>query len=605
MKGPPVPETAANDRTLESEVQRKLANSSEADLNASFLKAGIEESVDSSSAPSVLACSTCNRKFQHEKDLWTHQKNNKDHPKAYECAKCGREFESPDLLLRHQSLENHLREKFHVRRTGPFSETEKQKLQQFKMSYCDTHGIDETVFRQMMTDSSRPGWVWPGVTKLAFRHQYFNVLPERTHKSMLRYKERYFQNLDHNKEWTKEDDKLLLDLVSELGPKWIEIGLRLNRTQDSVTQRYKKKLKNGDAAQSGRWSDHENDALAKAVREVKIELGLDGITDADDGVPWFEVSKRIGGIRTAQQCSEHWHRVCKSRKEKDSREGAKLGGKKKRKEFVSEKILETEGQSLVPLTAPDTEDSIPGSQRIQASEKAEVVKNSHGTSSAKRRSGVASSKASRHPLNKTPGRVMDLSQVFNETQAPSSPLRPATPRELQVAASSSPRPSPVIEIKLRPDWPQDPGPSPSKRVRHNSAMITYGRGMRHNTEIQENSDSSGESDTEDRLAFNTDVIEDEEIARVNGDAEGSGADGLSGETDTSGEYEGEEDNTEPDSDTTTGREEDEGNDDSNDSMVKDTHNDFMANVKESATYLSQRTSAAPRKIIEVSDDDSE
>ena len=109
----------------------------------------------------------------------------------------------------------------------------------------------------------------------------------------------------------------------------------------------------------------------------------------------------------------------------------------------------------------------------------------------------------------------------------------------------------------------------------------------------------------DRLAFNTDVIEDGEMARVNGDAEGSGADGLSGETDTSGEYEGGEDNTEHDSDTTTGRDEDEGNDESNDSMVKDTHNDFMANVKESATYLSQRTSATPRKIIEESDDDSE
>jgi hypothetical protein len=109
----------------------------------------------------------------------------------------------------------------------------------------------------------------------------------------------------------------------------------------------------------------------------------------------------------------------------------------------------------------------------------------------------------------------------------------------------------------------------------------------------------------DRLAFNTDVIEDEEIARVDGDAEGSEADGVSGETDASGEYEGGEDNAEHDSDTTTGRDEDAGNDDSNDSMVKDTRSDFMANVKESATYLSQWTSAAPRKIIEESDDDSE
>jgi hypothetical protein len=157
--------------------------------------------------------------------------------------------------------------------------------------------------------------------------------------------------------------------------------------------------------------------------------------------------------------------------------------------------------------------------------------------------------------------------------------------------------------------------------------------------MQENSDSSGESDTDtaredaeevesgmgsrdemspeaenlkqeneqaaDRLAFNIDVIEDGETARVDGDAEGSGADDVSEETDASEEYECGEDNAGDDSDTTAGRGEDEGNEDSNDSMVKDTHNDFMANIKESATYISQRTSAAPRKIMEESDDDSE
>ena len=97
--------------------------------------------------------------------------------------------------------------------------------------------------------------------------------------------------------------------MNELGPKWIEIGLRLNRTQDSVTQRYKKKLKDRDAVRHGTWSSHENETLAKAIEEIKDELGLAKIPDTDEKISWAEVSKRIGGIRTAHQCSTHWHRV--------------------------------------------------------------------------------------------------------------------------------------------------------------------------------------------------------------------------------------------------------------------------------------------------------
>lgn len=766
-KSPTLPKTPANDSILEGEVERKIVDSSEPGLNTSRSQAETEELADDSPAPNDLACYSCNRKFRDEKELRTHKDNNKALSKSYECSKCERKFKSKNLLLRHQSQENHPRETFHARRTGPFSETEKQKLQQFMMSFCDTHGIDETVFRQMMTDSSRRGrdatWSWPWVTKFAFLNEYFDVLPDRAHRSMQRYKERYFQNLDHNKEWTKEDDKLLLDLVGELGPKWIEIGLRLNRTQDSVTQRYKKKLKNADAAQSGPWSGRENDALAKAVGEVKNELGLAGTTDTDESVPWFEVSKRMGGIRTAQQCSTHWCRV-QRRKGKDRRERAKVGGKVKSKEFISpdtdedpgygedenrgerfdsviipsnpnkklsparpnyssrlephrlktdqalkqakdpsavapevpvspelgssdyreqnsspppidshsgafadpaawddppgepvvataeewEKLLEAEGQFFPRLTAIDAEDNIPESQPIQVSEEAEVGENSHVISSTRRRGRVANSKASRYPFSeKTPGKVMDLSQVFNETQAPTSALRPATPNGLKIPASNSSRPSPDIEIKLRPDLSQDPGPSQRQHVRQNSPLMTDKYRRRHNTEIQEISDSSGgsnkdtamedagqvesgrgrhdeissttsreseieHSEDEDervsnRLAFNTDAINDGKTALVDGDAEESGEDDLSEKTDASEEYErGEElSNAEDKSDMTGGSDEDDENEDSNDSMVKDTHNDFMANIKESAKFMSQRASAASRKITEESDDDSE
>jgi hypothetical protein len=335
---PSLPETSGiDDVQSELEAGQRSMDEPESASDVNNSDAESEKSAEDSTSPNELTCKTCNQIFRREKHLRRHKKNNSTHTKTYECGKCGEEYDDKTSLLRHQSREQHPRETFHVRRTGPFSESEIRKLEQFMVDYCDEHGIDEAIFRQMMTDSCRRGrnatWSWPGVTKFEFLNEYYDVLPNRAHKSMQRYKERNFQNLDHKREWTGEDDKLLIDLVNELGPKWIEIGLRLNRTQDSVTQRYKKKLKDRDAVRYGTWSSHENETLAKAIEEIKDELGLAKIPDTDDKISWAEVSKRIGGVRTAHQCSTHWYRV--QRFNKSSSRGIKGGRKAKSKEFVS------------------------------------------------------------------------------------------------------------------------------------------------------------------------------------------------------------------------------------------------------------------------------
>lgn len=192
--------------------------------------------------------------------------------------------------------------------TGRFTEEEVRRLRAWRESFCQEHNMTMYEFNEMMANSaavSKLHWRYDWITKSDFMQEFYEQLPYRNRRSMIRFRERYFQNVD-NTPWSEAQDKELRQLVSELGTKWVEIAQIMGRTQDSVSQRWRHKLNYGEKpALMGDWTTEE---VTKLEEEVTAFARMKNTTP-DDGnlhIPWNAISKKLGNGRTAQQCSNRW-----------------------------------------------------------------------------------------------------------------------------------------------------------------------------------------------------------------------------------------------------------------------------------------------------------
>ncbi|KAJ9659484.1 hypothetical protein H2198_003059 [Neophaeococcomyces mojaviensis] len=193
--------------------------------------------------------------------------------------------------------------------TGRFSDEEIAVLHAWRDSFCDLHNMSHYEFNEMMTATLRKDIkefqpYEKIMHKRDFLNQYYEQLPNRNRRAMTRFRERHFQNVEKS-EWTTEDDDELERLVKELGNKWVEIGQRLGRTQDSVHQRWRHKLNYGKQRTGGDWTSDEMAKLEQEVTAMAQKQGKDP-DDSDLDIKWTVVSERLGSGRTAQQCSNRW-----------------------------------------------------------------------------------------------------------------------------------------------------------------------------------------------------------------------------------------------------------------------------------------------------------
>lgn len=448
-----------------------------------------------------LECSRCHRMFPSQVSLDGHLRNPSSHTNLLKCTACTQEFWARTALVKHEKETGHGKGNGHQGRTGPFSDKEVTKLKNYRDEFCDYHDISVWEFNEMMAATLERGrknsWRWGFIKLTEFLNDFINVLPKRNKRSMLRYRERNFQNAEGMANWTADDDKDLIRLQRELGSKWAEIARSMGRTADAVSQRWRHKLRYQNV-QTGDWSQAEKKKFVKVLEEVRRDSN--GGEVEDFRIPWVQVSEKMG-TRSAQQCSNHYRalhskkshgnwvkpdelekangssqrlRPNKMEKRLSGDSATKDGPKKKLSdEFVHSEDEDEEDESGRE-EQPRSEESENDDSEADAAESAgeeeegegseepsggpgstasELDSESHrgspSPSDAQSSSGHATH--SRNPLStKTPGKILGSSQLFEQTQVNTSALKPsktsATKRNDQ---SSQDRPSPNIPIQHR------------------------------------------------------------------------------------------------------------------------------------------------------------
>ncbi|KIW11312.1 hypothetical protein PV08_10612 [Exophiala spinifera] len=414
-------------------------------------------------ANNVVECRKCHKGFRSEESLRLHLKDPKIHAHLYSCGECMEQFWSMNLLSKHEKETGHDRGNGVQGLTGHFSEAEVQKLQDWRDTFCADHKITVEQFNDMMTDTLKrrkgESWDWHFISKRAFLNEYYEVLPHRNRRSMTRYRERNFQNLEGSKNWTADDDKDLIRLYKELGPKWSEIAQRLTRTTDAVAQRWRHKLQHKHN-ELGKWTAKEEDKFTKALEEVRRTSGL--ASQAEDWhIPWNKVSEKVG-TRSALQCSNHY-RVLHSTKRQGrwikvdglektpgssriltpSKMERRLKGQtadSARRSQLSQEYVNEEDDEDDEHEPNDRTPSPPIDEDVD-----EDV--SDGADDDVHSSEGSSSHRNRNPLQEqTPNETLRPTQLFGQTQANTSVVRPVFPDSRRHLLSQD-APSPKIPIQ--------------------------------------------------------------------------------------------------------------------------------------------------------------
>ncbi|KIV96166.1 hypothetical protein, variant [Exophiala mesophila] len=437
--------------------------------------------VQSHKAPGIRShvCDVCLKSFASTKTLKRHLRSPGVHMTKYSCPRCSAAFVSKAKLHGHMEEEGHAQAGALRKSKGGFSEAEVEKLNRWKSRFCEDHHITAAQFNDMMTDTLQRvpsnNWKWPFIAAKDFLKQYMAVLPYRDNRSMLRYRERNFQNLAGSGNWTEEDDQDLVRLVKQYGTSWAKIGKMLTRTADAVSQRWRHKLQHAEAA-LGEWTPDELEKLEASIEQVRRASGPSA-TNGEWHIPWTQVSA-IMKTRTPQQCSNRWRSLHGVKRDgiwvhvpglKKTPGSSQVTGPSKlgtswnlsTPSKMERRLQGSTREKHAPLSemyVRDEDSDGEGEGEDEGEGESEVEEAAKITTPERDDDGVQNDKTpgageSRNPLtNKTPGKTLGSSQLFHQTQIDTSAWKPppSRSRRSKTPSQTQDRPSPNIAIQRRP-----------------------------------------------------------------------------------------------------------------------------------------------------------
>jgi Myb-like DNA-binding domain len=628
-----------------------------------------DTSIEDSHISKSHLCKKCHRTFKTAEILRLHWSREGIHDNLLKCSDCSDTFFSVTALAKHRRKRSHGGGTGSEGRKGPFSADEVRKIEEWRDSFCAEFEIDQTVFNDMMVASCRRGrdtsWNWNFIVKHDFLKQYNSLLPNRNRRSMLRYRERNFQNVETSKVWTKDDDDELENLVKELGTKWTEIGQRLTRTSDAVSQRWRNRVQHRHKMNGGDWKAQETKLLETAIVKLKTRLGVPLDETSDYRIAWSKISNEMGNIRTAQQCSNHWKWLAQERKYSEARkvpkrfnDGGELKTKEKRrseearrrrppsKAAISDKYVkesdegsEGEREAANGNEQEESESDVQESRSKSAERTKQQRRDLPKVAESSLQRSVMLTKKGAHSLpdpqstesgtpglpynpvaTRTPARDMTLSQAFGHTQANTSALRGSRAggeEVLEVADSQDrpERPSPAIEVRLRAGAVEE-GEEADEEVQDNDRVAANSENeveeeapetlsVEEIASAEVDSTKSESDEPRTKIKMSQELGGDDESEEESSEGEDEGSD----EEEDAVEEDQERNDELPDETSSSGSTSESGSD----SMVEDTRddfkamnqNDFMANLKATADRSKGRVVGVARRRVDAKMDDSE
>jgi len=179
-----------------------------------------------------------------------------------------------------------------VYKKGPFSTTEEQNIKDAIEQYRVDHGFTEDDIFKLIFTRQKGGTFW---------HDVARSVPMRPIKNVFVHVRRAWERTAIQGRWSDHEDEGLDKAVRELGHSWDAISKRIGRSSANCRDRYRNHLAHRNERRRGPWSPEEVKELTAIVRSMRVKQG-----GTMEGISWADVAARMGHKRNGQQCRNKW-----------------------------------------------------------------------------------------------------------------------------------------------------------------------------------------------------------------------------------------------------------------------------------------------------------